>query len=66
MMSEIVKKQLLKKGILNLAHKQGFLFGKFKEPDKFRASKTHKSVRKVSKTRSCNKFINSFSNPEIC
>ena len=55
---KIVKKQLhpLKKGTLNLAYKQGLLFKKSKEPDKFRPSKTHKSVTKVSKTLSVNGF----------
>ena len=36
--------------------KQGILFKKSKEPDQFRASKTRKSIRKVSKTRSVNEF----------
>ena len=57
MTQEIVKKKrLLKKGILNLAHKQGLLLEKSKQPDKFTASKTHKGVRKVSKTWSGNEF----------
>ena len=53
-----MKKQLrsLKKGILHLAYKEELLFEKSKESDKFRASKTHKIVRKVSKIRSGNKF----------
>ena len=43
----IVKKQrLLKKGILNLSYKQVLLFEKSKEPDKFRASKTRKMLKK--------------------
>ena len=46
----IVKKQRsLKKRILNLAYKQGHLFEKFKEPDKFRASETCKSAKKQPK-----------------
>ena len=40
----------VKKGVLNLAYIQRLLFEKSKQPDKFRASKTRKSVRKVSKT----------------
>ena len=53
-----LKKQLhsLKKGILNLPYIQGLLFEKSKEPDRVRASKLRKSVRKVSRTRSGNKF----------
>ena len=43
-------------GILNLAYKQGLLFKKSKQPDKFTASKTCKSVTKASKTRSVNEF----------
>ena len=39
----------VKKGVLNLAYIQRLLFEKSKKPDKFRASKTRKSVRKVSK-----------------
>ena len=52
-----------KKGILNLAYKQGHLFEKSKEFDKFKeiykkndASKIHKKVRKVSKTKGGNDF----------
>ena len=37
-------------------YKQGLLFEESKQPDKFRASKTCKSVRKVSKTQSGNEF----------
>ena len=48
------KQRSLKKGIQ--AYKQGFLSKKSKEPDKFRASETRKSVRNVSKTGSSNKF----------
>ena len=51
------------KGIFNLAYKQGLLFEKSKEPDKFKemhkkngASKTRKSVRKVFKTQSGYEF----------
>ena len=47
----------MEKGIFNLANKQGLLFEKSKEYDKFKemckkngVSKTHGSVRKVSKT----------------
>ena len=36
------KLHLLKKGILNLAYKQGSSLEKSKEPDKFRASKSRK------------------------
>ena len=52
----------LKKRILDLTYKKGLLFEKSKDPDKFREThingviKTHKSVGKVSKTRSGNKF----------
>ena len=46
----------VKKGVLNLAYIQGLSFEISKETDKFRASKTRKSVRKASKTRSGNKF----------
>ena len=54
---EIVKKQrLFKKGILNLACKQGLLSQKSKQTAKFRESKTCKSVRKLYKTRSGIKF----------
>ena len=56
-------KECKKKGILNLAYKQGLLFEKSKELHKFKeihkkngASKNLKSDRKVSKTRSCNEF----------
>ena len=52
-----------KKGIVNLAYKQGLLFEKFKEIDKFKelykendVSKTRKSVRKVSETQSGYEF----------
>ena len=48
-----------KKGTLNLVYKQGLFFEKFKESDKFKendVSKTSKSVTKVSKTQSGNKF----------
>ena len=52
-----------KKGIFNLAYKQGLIFEKSTEPDKskemykkYGASKTHKSVSKVSKTQSGNEF----------
>ena len=38
------------KGNLNLAYKQELLLQKSKELEKFRANKTHKSVRNVSKT----------------
>ena len=51
------------KGILNLTYKQGLLFKKSKESDKFKEmykksglTKTRKSVRKVSKTQSGNEF----------
>ena len=37
-------------------YKQGLLFEKSKKPDKFRASKTHKGIKKVSKTQRGNKF----------
>ena len=50
------KLRLLNKGVPNLVNKQGLLFKKSKEPNKFRASKTCKSVRKVSKTQSDNEF----------
>ena len=46
----------VKKGVLNLAYMQGLLLEKSKQLKKFTAIKTHKSVRKVSKTRSGNKF----------
>ena len=60
----IVKTRLryLKKRVLDLTYKKGLLFEKSKDPDKFREThingviKTHKSVGKVSKTRSGNKF----------
>ena len=42
--------------MLSLAYKQGLLFEKPKEPGNFRASKTRKVVRKVSKNLSNNKF----------
>ena len=52
-----------KKGILNLAYKQGLVFEKSTEFDQFKekykkneVNKTHKSVRKVSKTQSNNEF----------
>ena len=41
----------VQKGTFKLTYKQGLLFEKFKQPSKFSASKSHKSVRKVSKTR---------------
>ena len=44
------------KGIFNSAHKQGLLFEKSKETDKFTASKIHESAIKASKTQSVNKF----------
>ena len=46
----------VKKEILNLAFKQGILFGKSKQPNKFAASKTCKNVGKGSKTQSGNEF----------
>ena len=46
----------VKKKVYNLTYKQGLLFEKSKQPNRFTASKTCKSVRKVSKTRSGNKF----------
>ena len=60
----IVKTRLryLKKRVLDLTYKKGLLFEKSKDPDKFWEThingviKTHKSVGKVSKTRSGNKF----------
>ena len=39
----------VKRGVLNLTCIQGISFGKLKEPDKLRASKTRKSARKASK-----------------
>ena len=51
-----MRQRSLKKGILNLMYKQGLLFEKSKKPDKFRASKTHKGIKKVSKTQRGNKF----------
>ena len=52
-----------KKGNSNLVYKQGLLFEKYKESDKFTemymdngVSKTSKSVRKQSKTQSGNEF----------
>ena len=52
-----------KKGILNLAYKQGFLLEKSKESDKFKEmykenaiNKFHKNVRKVFNTQSGNEF----------
>ena len=51
-----MRQRLLKKGILNLVYKQGLLFEKSKNPDKFRTTKTHKGIKKVSKTQSGNKF----------
>ena len=54
---KIVKKQrLLKKGIGNSVYKQGLLFEKSKEKDKFKACKTHISATKASESRSDNKF----------
>ena len=49
-------KQLLLKRVLNLAYMQGILYERSKDPDKFRASKIFKSVRKVSKTQNCTEF----------
>ena len=46
----------VKKGIFNLAYKQGMLFEKSKQPRNFTPRKTHKSVRKVSKTLNGNEF----------
>ena len=46
----------VKQRILNLAYKQGVLCEKSKQLDKFTASKTRKSVRKVPKTWSGNEF----------
>ena len=57
---------MLKKGILNVAHKQELSFKKSKKVDKFRAAKTRKSTRTASKTRSGNKFSNSFNGVGVC
>ena len=46
----------IKTGVLNLTYMQGLSFEKYKEPNKFRASKTRKSAGKASKNRSANKF----------
>ena len=43
-------------GIVNLGFKQGLLFEKSKEADKFRATKSLRSARTASKTRRGNKF----------
>ena len=51
-----MRQRLLKRGILNLLYKQGLLFEKSKNPEKFRATKTYKGIKKVSKTQSGNKF----------
>ena len=63
-----MKKQLfswknVKKRKANLAYKQGLLFKKSREPNKFRemhlkngASKTRKSVKKLSKNQNGNEF----------
>ena len=57
MTSEIVKKQCsLKKGTLNLAYKQGLLFEKYRQPNKFTTIKSCKSVRIVFKTQSGSEF----------
>ena len=50
------KPTFLKKGTLDWIYKQGLLYEKSKEPDKFRAGKTRKSVRQVSKSRSGDKL----------
>ena len=50
------KQRLLKKGILNLTYKQGLLFEKYKQPDKFTENKTCKNIKKVFKARSGNEF----------
>ena len=50
------KVRSLKKGILNFTYRQGLLFEKSKQPDKFTAGKTRKSVRKIFKTRIDNEF----------
>ena len=42
------KLRLFKENILNLAYKQGLLFEKYKEPNKFRESKTLKSIKDES------------------
>ena len=52
----ICKETTFVKGILNFTYKKGLSFEKLKEPDKFRASKSYRNVRKVSKTRNGNKF----------
>ena len=57
MTSEIVKKQCsLKKGTLNLAYKQGLLFEKYRQSNKFTTSKSCKSLRKVFNTQSGSEF----------
>ena len=50
------KQPLLKRGIGSLVYKQGLLFEKSKEKDKFKACRTGISTIKASKTRSDNKF----------
>ena len=52
----VKKQRLLKKGIGNSVYKQGLLFEKSKEKDKFKACKTHISATKASESRSDNKF----------
>ena len=42
------KLRSLKKKILNIAYKQGLLFEEYKEPNKFRKSKTLKSIKDES------------------
>ena len=46
------EKTFVKERNFDLAYKKGLSFEKSKERDKFRASKTRKSVRKAFKTRS--------------
>ena len=60
---KIIKEKGKKKGIFNLAYKQGILFKKSKDAQKFKelyekngVSKTRKCLRKVSKSRSDNEF----------
>ena len=70
---KIIKRK--KQRMLNFMYKQGFLFEKFKEPDKFKemckengVSKTHKTVRN-SKFNSKLKMamnVNSFIDVETC
>ena len=57
------RKECNKKGILNFANKQGLLFEKSKESDKFietykkdGVSKTRESVRNVSRTQNGNEL----------